>query len=244
MTDLSEGVCEQVSLIYLTRGMEWVMSVCKEVSLIYLTRGMEWVTKVFVNRWAWSTWYEVWSELQRCVWTGEPDLPDTRFGVSYKGVCVNRWAWSTWREVWGELWRYVWTGEPDLPDARYGVSYEGVCEQVSLIYLTWGMEWVMKMCVNRWAWSAWCEVWSELWRCVWTGEPDLPDARYGMSYKGVCEQVSLIYLTRGMGRVVKGLLVMALLGLLAVVFTPLGFPFASSDDAASKQRVIFLVSVW
>ena len=62
-----------------------------------------------------------------------------------------------------------------------------------------------------------------------------------VSESGVCRQVGLVYLSEKMGQVVKGLLLATLIGVLIVIFTPLGFPFTSSD-AASKQRVVFIVS--
>ena len=50
-----------------------------------------------------------------------------------------------------------------------------------------------------------------------------------------------MYLSEKMERVVKGLLLVTVIGVLIVIFTPLGFPFTSTD-AASKQRILFIVS--
>lgn len=55
-------------------------------------------------------------------------------------------------------------------------------------------------------------------------------------------QVGIIYVSEGMWRVVRGLLLLTAVGLLTVIFTPLGFPYSSSGTAL--QRLFLVVSVY
>ncbi|XP_076462443.1 endoplasmic reticulum metallopeptidase 1-like [Babylonia areolata] len=50
-------------------------------------------------------------------------------------------------------------------------------------------------------------------------------------------QMGLVYLSRGMGRVVRGLLVVTVVAVVTLALTPLGFPFSS--QAPTKQRMLF-----
>ncbi|KAK7484073.1 hypothetical protein BaRGS_00024685 [Batillaria attramentaria] len=49
-------------------------------------------------------------------------------------------------------------------------------------------------------------------------------------------QLGLVYSSHHVGAVIKGLLAVALLGVLAVIFTPLGFPFGTREQS-SQQRI-------
>lgn len=51
-------------------------------------------------------------------------------------------------------------------------------------------------------------------------------------------QLGMVYLSEGMDRVVKWLLALGFIGVLVVIFTPLGFPYSSSSDWVSKQRIL------
>ncbi|XP_025109431.1 endoplasmic reticulum metallopeptidase 1-like [Pomacea canaliculata] len=73
-----------------------------------------------------------------------------------------------------------------------------------------------------------------------TGKPDIPIAVMATLPVTLLLpfQVGIIYVSEGMWRVVRGLLLLTAVGLLTVIFTPLGFPYSSSGTALQR---LFLV---